>query len=87
MMHPYKKSPPDWTNNEFLNELKVFTSIYKTRPLKENKGGMMFPHMFATFFMLRKKTIFEKVAGGRPRGYLRGGGGGGEGGRGRGGAI
>ena len=62
MIYPYKKNPPNWTNHEFLNELKIFTSIYKTRPVKENKGGMMFPHMFATFFILRKlkpKLVIE----------------------------
>ena len=53
-MHPYKKNPPNWSKDELLNEMEIFTSIYKTRPIKENYHGMMFPHMFATFFILRK---------------------------------
>ena len=53
-MHPYKKNPPNWDKDEILNEMETFIPIYKTRPIKENYHGMMFPHMFATFFILRK---------------------------------
>ena len=34
--------------------METFIPIYKTRPIKKNYHGMMFPHMFATFFILRK---------------------------------
>jgi len=53
-MHPYKKNPPNWSIDEILNELKIFPTFYKDRPLKKNKDGMGFPHMFAVFFILRK---------------------------------
>ena len=51
-MHPYKKNPPNWSIDEILNELKIFSTFYKDRPLKKNKDGMGFPHMFAVFFIL-----------------------------------
>ena len=25
-MHPYKKNPPDWSKDEILNEMELFTS-------------------------------------------------------------
>ncbi|MDA7769905.1 hypothetical protein N8925_01185 [Candidatus Pelagibacter sp.] len=53
-MHPFKKNPPNWTKDEILNEMEIFIPIYKTRPIKANYHGMMFPHMFATYFILRK---------------------------------
>ena len=53
-MFPYKKNSPNWTNQELINELNIFLKIYKKRPIKFNKHGMMFPHMFAVFFILRK---------------------------------
>jgi hypothetical protein len=53
-MYPYKKNPPNWSIDEILNELKIFSTLYKDRPIKKNIHGMMFPHMFAVFFILRK---------------------------------
>ena len=53
-MFPYKKNPPSWNKEDILEELKLFIELYKNRPIKTNIHGMMFPHMFAVFFILRK---------------------------------
>lgn len=53
-MFPYKKNPPSWNKENILEELKLFIELYKNRPIKTNIHGMMFPHMFAVFFILRK---------------------------------
>ena len=58
----FKKNPPNWSNKEMLIELKNFKKIFKNRPIKNNKGGMSFPHMFAFYFILKKikpKFIIE----------------------------
>ena len=33
---------------------KIFDKIYENRPIKNNHGGMRFPHMFAMYYMLKK---------------------------------
>ena len=53
-MKSFQKNVPNWKEKEFLIELKKFSKIYKNRPIKNNKGGMRFEHMFATYFMLKK---------------------------------
>lgn len=53
-MEYFQKNIPDWKNEELLNELKTFKKIYDSRPIKENTGGMLFPHMFAVYFILKK---------------------------------
>ena len=53
-MSVFKKNPPNWSNQVMLDELNIFTSLYKSRPIKNNSHGMKFPHMFAVFFILRK---------------------------------
>ena len=50
----FEKSKPDWSNNDILNELDNFINIYEKRPIKNNKGGMLFPQMFSFFFLLKK---------------------------------
>ena len=50
----YKKNPPNWSHQSILEELKSFKNIYESRPIKNNHGGMRFPHMFATYYMLKK---------------------------------
>ena len=49
-----KKKPPKWNSNEIIEEIKNFLEIYENRPIKNNKNGMRFPHMFATYFILKK---------------------------------
>jgi len=59
---PYNKNEPNWTSAAYLKELRLFEEIYKTRPVNENTHGMLFPHMFALYFILKKikpKLIIE----------------------------
>lgn len=44
----------NWTYNEIKIHISDFCEIYKNRPIKKNKGGMLFPHMFAFYFILKK---------------------------------
>ena len=53
-MKYFSKNIPDWQIEEYIKELKIFKEIYKQRPIKFNNHGMMFPHMFATYFILKK---------------------------------
>ena len=51
-----------WTREEMIGALSEFTTIYATRPIKHNVGGMLAPHMFSTWFAMRKlqpKVIIE----------------------------
>ena len=50
----YGKKQPNWSKKDLLIELKKFCKLYKDRPIKDNKGGMRFEHMFATYFILKK---------------------------------
>lgn len=43
-----------WTRDELINSLQEFSELYKERPIIDNKGGMESPHMYATWFILRK---------------------------------
>ena len=53
-MKIYKTNFPGCKKNELISELKKFSKIFKDRPIKNNKGGMRFEHMFATYFILKK---------------------------------
>jgi hypothetical protein len=44
----------NWTYDEIKGHINNFCEIYKNRPIKDNKGGMLFPHMFAFYFILKK---------------------------------
>tara|TARA_B110001452_G_C15203127_1_gene417457 strand:- start:272 stop:1102 length:831 start_codon:yes stop_codon:yes gene_type:complete len=50
----FKKNEPKWDHQEILNDVENFCEIYEKRPIKDNKGGMKFPHAFALFFILKK---------------------------------
>ena len=43
-----------WNIYEIKDEIKKFIELYKSRPIKNNKGGMLFPHMFALYFILKQ---------------------------------
>ena len=49
-----KNVPTDWNNFEIVKFLDEFLEIYKERPIKDNSGGMEFPHMFGLYFLLKK---------------------------------
>ena len=53
-MKYFSKNIPDWQIQDYIKELEIFIKIYEQRPVKFNKGGMLFPHMFATYFILKK---------------------------------
>ena len=49
-----------WNNQDILDNLQKFSELYKTRPLKDNHGGMLSPHMFYTWF-LAKQGNYDNV--------------------------
>jgi len=53
-MYIFKKNSPQWEKSEILKEIKEFRNLYEKRPIKNNKHGMQFQHMFATYFILKK---------------------------------
>jgi len=53
-MEYFIKNPPKWSEEEIKNELTQFIKIYNDRPIKKNIHGMLFPHMFASYFILKK---------------------------------
>jgi hypothetical protein len=50
----YEKNQPTWSKKNLLIELEKFYKLYKDRPIKDNKGGMKFEHMFAVYYILKK---------------------------------
>lgn len=52
----------NWTNEEIKSSIPEFLELYKSRPISDNQGGMKSPHMFATWFLLKKlnpKIVIE----------------------------
>jgi len=52
----------NWSYNEIKTSIPSFLELYKKRPIEDNHGGMMAPHMFALWFMLKKlnpKIVIE----------------------------
>lgn len=43
-----------WSVDEIKNYLDDFIKVYEQRPIKDNKGGMLFSHMFYFYFILKK---------------------------------
>ena len=53
-MKIYQKNTPDHFNKEnILKHLDEFIYIYRDRPIKNNNGGMKFPHLFGFYFLLK----------------------------------
>ena len=44
----------DYNKDEVISALAEFHELYKERPVKENDGGMKSPHLFNTWFSLKK---------------------------------
>ena len=57
------KKKPNWSKKEMTHELNNFTKIYLERPIKNNVGGMRFPHMFAFYFILIRKNHPVEIHG------------------------
>ena len=53
-MKIYEKNTPDNFNKDnILKHLDEFIKLYKERPIKNNSGGMKFPHMLGFYFLLK----------------------------------
>ncbi|MEM6630825.1 MAG: hypothetical protein AAF694_14185 [Bacteroidota bacterium] len=53
---------PSWSYEDMRGYLSEFLEIYSQSPIKDNQGGMQAPHMFATYYMLKKlapKNVIE----------------------------
>lgn len=51
-----------WTRSEMRKKLQEFTTLFDKRPIADNTGGMKSPHLFLTWFVLKKlnpKAIIE----------------------------
>jgi hypothetical protein len=52
----------NWTREELTASLEEFAKLYPARPIRDNTGGMKAPHMFSTWFALRRlqpKVVVE----------------------------
>ncbi len=58
----------NWTYDELRKSIPEFVDLYEKRPIKNNLGGMRSPHMFATWFMLKKLAPENVVESGVWRG-------------------
>ncbi len=43
-----------WNREEIIAAIPEFLELYKQKPIASNEGGMKTPHLFATWFMLKK---------------------------------
>lgn len=51
-----------WSRREMVERLEEFAALYQDRPIRDNSGGMRSPHMFLSWFALKKlnpKVIIE----------------------------
>lgn len=53
-MEPTQISNPGWTNDDLRASLKEFVELYKQRPIENNRGGMKSPHLFPTWFLIKR---------------------------------
>lgn len=53
---------PPWIEKDIKCKLSEFAELYKKRPVNHNHGGMLAPHMFASWFIIQHmkfKNIIE----------------------------
>ena len=43
-----------WDRNDMLSHIDEFKELYERRPITENGGGMKSPHMFPSWYMVKK---------------------------------
>lgn len=51
-----------WSYEDMRAELEAFRGLFDERPIRDNSGGMRAPHLFLTFYILRKlnpTTVIE----------------------------
>lgn len=53
MSEPATIGRAPWTRAEMIARLEEFSALYKRRPIKDNTGGMLSPHMFLAWFVLQ----------------------------------
>ena len=49
----FEKNFPNWDIENIIDQLDNFISIYEKRPIRNNKGGMLFSHMFFFYIVLK----------------------------------
>ena len=49
----FEKNFPNWNIENIIDQLDNFISIYEKRPIKNNKGGMLFSHMFFSIILMQ----------------------------------
>lgn len=57
-----------WSKDEIIAAIPEFLKIYAQRPIDVNKSGMRSPHMFATWFMIKKLQPSAVIESGVLRG-------------------
>lgn len=53
MNQPVHIGPAPWSRDEIRRELEQFCQLLDARPIRDNRGGMQAPHLFAVWFMAR----------------------------------
>ena len=53
-MKSFTKNSNVFNKKDIIKYLEPFNKLYKKRPIKTNVGGMQYPHMFATYYFLKK---------------------------------
>ena len=53
-LSPFKKNFNSLNKKELKKYLSDFYLLYRKRPIKNNKGGMLFGNMFGLYYFLRK---------------------------------
>ena len=53
-MKIFSKNENKFNRKDIIKYLDAFDKLYKNRPIKSNVGGMQYPHMFATYYFLKK---------------------------------
>jgi len=62
MQRTKKIGEVNWSTEEIKESIPEFLRLYESKPIDNNEGGMKSPHMFATWFILRKinpTTVIE----------------------------
>lgn len=69
MQTPTQIGTISWSSDEIKSAIPLFLEMYKHSPVKDNAGGMLSPHSFATWFMLRKINPANVIESGIWKGH------------------
>jgi hypothetical protein len=53
-MNPISIGKPPFITEDLVDYLDEFLDLYKDRPIQDNEGGMLSPHMFAAWLITKK---------------------------------